>query len=52
MKALRDATATYDLALLAEALREAVPEFNPASETEPLRDTTVVAFPARRSRQH
>ncbi len=51
MKALRDATASYDLALLAEALREAVPEFNPASETEPMRDATVVAFPARRSRQ-
>jgi FlaA1/EpsC-like NDP-sugar epimerase len=50
VKALREASDAYDLERLAAALRDAVPEFNPASDDEPVRDATVVAFPARRSR--
>jgi FlaA1/EpsC-like NDP-sugar epimerase len=50
LKRLRAAAAAYDIEQLAAALREAVPDFNPAIESEPARDHTVVAFPARRSR--
>lgn len=53
LQALRDATASYDLDLLASSLRAAVPEFNPASDdADGAREsTTIVPFPARRARQ-
>ncbi len=50
VKDLRDASDAYDLEWLAAALRDAVPEFNPVSDDEPARNTTVVAFPARHNR--
>ena len=51
VKALREAVATPTTSSdLRQLLRDAVPEFNPASDDEPVRDATVVAFPARRSR--
>ena len=52
LQALREATASYDLERLAVSLRAAVPEFNPASDTDGVRESTIVAFPARRARQH
>ena len=51
LQALRDASGSYDLEKLAASLRAAVPEFNPASDTEGARESTIVAFPARRARQ-
>jgi len=51
LQALREATASYDLERLAVSLRAAVPEFNPASEADSTRESTIVAFPARRARQ-
>ena len=50
VKALREASDAYDLERLAAALRDAVPEFNPARDDEPARNATVVAFPARHGR--
>ena len=48
----RDAVGRYDVEALALLLREAVPEFTPAALTPaPQRAATVVAFPARASRQ-
>ena len=52
VKALREASDAYDLQSLATVLRDAVPEFNPVSDDEPARDTTVVAFPARHTRKN
>jgi FlaA1/EpsC-like NDP-sugar epimerase len=52
LQALREATASYDLERLAVSLRAAVPEFNPASDADSARESTIVAFPARRARQH
>ncbi len=49
---LRDASVAYDLDLLANTLREAVPDFAPVSDgEEPAREATVIAFAARPSRQ-
>jgi FlaA1/EpsC-like NDP-sugar epimerase len=51
LQALREATASYDLERLAASLRAAVPDFNPASDSDNSREATIVAFPARRTRQ-
>ncbi len=52
LQALREAAASYDLDRLAASLRAAVPEFNPsADDADNARESTIVAFPARRARQ-
>jgi FlaA1/EpsC-like NDP-sugar epimerase len=51
LEVLRAAVRDYDLERLADALRDAVPEFNPSDDTEVAHVATVVAFPARRARQ-
>lgn len=51
LKQLREATAAYDLEGIAQALREAVPEFNPLA-SEPDHSAIVVEFPGRRARQN
>ena len=51
LEVLRGAVRDYDLERLADALRDAVPEFNPSDDTEVAHVATVVAFPARRARQ-
>ena len=51
LQALREATASYDLDRLAASLRAAVPEFNPVCDTDGTRESSIVAFPARRARQ-
>lgn len=48
---LQDATARYDLDALAQALREAVPEFQPIDALAAAASATVVAFPARTARK-
>ena len=48
---LRAAVRDYDIERLADALRDAVPEFNPSDDAEVEHIATVVAFPARRARQ-
>ncbi|GHB94613.1 polysaccharide biosynthesis protein [Thermomonas carbonis] len=51
LEVLRAAVRDYDLERLADALRDAVPEFNPSDDTEVAHVATIVAFPARRARQ-
>ena len=53
LQALREASASYDLDRLASSLRAAVPEFNPVNEDADgqRESTTIVPFPARRTRQ-
>lgn len=48
---MRDAVGRYDIETLATLLREAVPEFTPANLPDDMRNTTVVAFPARAARK-
>lgn len=48
---LQDASARYDLDALAQALREAVPEFQPIDAPMAAASATVVAFPARTARK-
>ena len=48
---LRDAVAAYDLDVLAQVLRDAVPEFAPQAKGAAPASTTVVAFPARNARR-
>lgn len=50
VESLRASVRAYDLDGLGTALREAVPEFNPAEDR--VRPATVVVFPGRRARQH
>ncbi len=52
LQALREAAASNDHDRLAASLRAAVPEFNPsADDADNARESTIVAFPARRARQ-
>ncbi len=51
MDRLRAMVAAYDVEGLAQALREAVPEFSPVEHEDSGRSATVVAFPARASRR-
>jgi len=48
---LQDASARYDLDALAQALREAVPEFQPIDAPMAAASATVVAFPTRTTRK-
>jgi FlaA1/EpsC-like NDP-sugar epimerase len=48
---LRDASARYDEEALSGLLREAVPEFAPAPQSDEPATATVVAFPARNARK-
>lgn len=48
---MRDASGRYDLDVLSQALREAVPEFAPGQAVAQQPVATVVAFPARHARK-
>jgi FlaA1/EpsC-like NDP-sugar epimerase len=50
LERMREQVAAYDLEGLAQALREAVPEFTPSEDDASVRAATVVPFPGRRAR--
>ena len=50
LERMREQVAAYDLEGLAQALREAVPEFTPSEDDANVRAATVVPFPGRRAR--